>query len=79
MTKCSGKYLGSPLYRGSILWDKIDKHVQEQPTVSHFAKLIVKDYQVYKDPLNWMLCSNTVVQIDTLYYCKYVPKTKIIL
>ena len=25
MTKCSSKYLGCPLYRGSLLWDKLEK------------------------------------------------------
>ena len=25
MTKCSSKYLGSPLYRGATLWDKLEK------------------------------------------------------
>ena len=29
MTKCSGKYLGSPLYRGSVLWDNLGKITQD--------------------------------------------------
>ena len=29
MSKCTGEFLGSPLYRDGILWDKLDKNVQE--------------------------------------------------
>ena len=36
MTKCSSKYLGSPLFRGATLWDKLDKAVQTLPTAGHF-------------------------------------------
>ena len=31
MTKCSSKYLGSPLYRGATLWDNLDKDIQVLP------------------------------------------------
>ena len=52
MTKCSGKYLGSPLYRGSELWDKLAKSVQDLPTNLKFANTIKKSFRIYKDLLN---------------------------
>ena len=52
MTRCSGKYLGSPLYRGSLLWDKIDKEIQYMPNVKQFTKALIKNCRVYKDLLN---------------------------
>ena len=42
MTICSGKYLGSPLYRGSLLWDKLDKGVQDLPNVKQFMNALIK-------------------------------------
>ena len=51
MTKCTSKYLGSPLYRGSELWDKLDKDVQEIPNVKQFTRLLVKRCRVYEDLL----------------------------
>ena len=29
MSKCSGKYMNSPLYRGSILWDQLEKCIKK--------------------------------------------------
>ena len=52
MSKCSGKYLGSPLYRGSILWDKLDKNVQDLPTIRGFSNVIMKGCKVYVDLIN---------------------------
>ena len=51
MTKCSSKYMGSPLYRGSILWDQLPSCVQKVPTVSEFAKAINNRNQAYNDHL----------------------------
>ena len=45
--KCSSTYLGSPLYRGSSLWDKLEKNVQELPSTKQFANVFV-----YKGLLN---------------------------
>ena len=42
MTKCSGKYLGSPLYRGSILWDNLDEITQDLPSMKHFSAVLRK-------------------------------------
>ena len=52
MTKCSSKYLGSPLYRGSILWDKLEKSTQDLPNVTRFSSVLVKNCRVYKDLLH---------------------------
>ena len=52
MSKCTGKYLGSPLYRGSILWDKLDKNVQEMLDVRKFTNEVMKGYKIYVDLLN---------------------------
>ena len=52
MTKCSSKYLGSPLYRGSILWDNLDKNTQDLPSITHFSNVLLKNFQVYKDLLH---------------------------
>ena len=46
-SKCSSKYLGSPLYRGSSLWDKLEKNVQELPSTRQFSNVFV-----YKGLLN---------------------------
>ena len=53
MTKYTGKYLGSPLYRGSILWDKLEKEVQHLPTIRQFSNVyyIVRNCRIYKDLL----------------------------
>ena len=40
MTKCSGKYLSSPLYRGSQLWDKLEKDTQDLQNVKQVSNLI---------------------------------------
>ena len=50
--KCSGKYLGSPLYRGSILWDELEKSTQYLPNVREFTKVLTKKCRVYKDLLH---------------------------
>ena len=51
MTKCSSKYLNSPLYRGSTLWNSIDKDVQCIPTMGQHEKAVDKMYVVYQDLL----------------------------
>ena len=52
MTKCSSKYLGSLLYRGTCLWDKLERNVQDLPYIRQFSNVISKNYQVYKYLLN---------------------------
>ena len=52
MTKCSSQYIGSPLYRGSILWDKLEKSTQDLPNITHFSSVLIKNCRVYKDLLH---------------------------
>ena len=52
MTKCSGKYLGSPLYRGSVLWDNLDKITQDLPSMKHFSAVMRKNCRTYIDLLH---------------------------
>ena len=52
MTKCTSKYLNSPLYKGATLWDEIEKNIQDMPTLKQFTKEIMKSYNVYVDLLN---------------------------
>ena len=51
MTRCSGKSLGSPLYRGSLLWDKLDRKIQNLPNVKQYTNALIKNCRVYKDLL----------------------------
>ena len=52
MSKCSGKYINSPLYRGSILWDQLEENIQKSCTIKEFTKAICGKNRVYKDLLN---------------------------
>ena len=51
MTRCTGKYLNSPLYRGSIQWDKIPVYVQRACTMELFSKHVTQLYRQYVDLL----------------------------
>ena len=51
MSKCTSKYLNSPLYRGSILWDNLDKNIQDLPTLKCYVSEIVKTQKLYVDLL----------------------------
>ena len=35
-TRCTGKYLNSPFFKGTILWDRIDRELQSVNTVRQF-------------------------------------------
>ena len=52
MTKCTSKYLNSPLYKGATLWDEFDKEVQDIPTPKLFLREIMKTQRVYIDLIN---------------------------
>ena len=52
MTQCTGKYLKSPIYRGSALWDTLTPEVQRSVTMNVFTKHnIVSLYRQYVDLL----------------------------
>ena len=49
MTKCSSKYLNSPLYKGSLLWDSPTVEIQRLPTTLQFIRPTSDMYRIYKD------------------------------
>ena len=53
MTKCSSKYLGSPLYKDSVLWDTLDKSTQDLPNMKQLSRILMKNCRVYIDLLQW--------------------------
>ena len=50
-SKCTSKYINSPLYRGSVLWDNLEKCVQDIPSQQLFNRKITKMYKEYVDLL----------------------------
>ena len=50
-SKCTSKYKNSPLYRGSFLWDNLDKGVQDIPTQQLFTREVMKTQKEYVDLL----------------------------
>ena len=52
LSRCTSKYLNSPLYRGAALWDELDKNVQDIVLLKTFVTEIMKSYRVYVDLLN---------------------------
>ena len=51
MTRCSGKYMNSPLYRGSVLRDQLEEGIQKLPTVPIFNKALCNRNKEYTDLL----------------------------
>ena len=76
MSKCSGKYLGSPLYRGSILWNKLDKKVQDLPIIRGFSNVIMKGCKVYVNLINWPvfeMTNNVLCIYEYVLTCSIFP------
>ena len=48
-TKCTGKYINSPFYKGTLLWDKLAKDLQHVNTVERFMEELKKLYTVYHE------------------------------
>ena len=48
-SKCSGKYLNSPFYKGTLLWDKLDNDLQRMNNVKQFLQELKKSYTVYQE------------------------------
>ena len=48
-TRCTGKYLNSPFYKGKILWDNIDNDLQLAVNVHQFQLGSRKMYTVYRE------------------------------
>ena len=48
-TRCSGKYLCSPFYKGVLLWNTLDANVQKMNTVLQFAQYLKNMYKRYQE------------------------------
>ena len=48
-SKCTTKYLNSPFYKGTLLWDKLDKDLQRVNNVKQFLRELNKLYPVYQE------------------------------
>ena len=48
-TRCTEKYLNSPLYKGSQLWDLLPDHVQCAETLEQFIKHVYYQYANYRN------------------------------
>ena len=48
-TRCTSKYLNSPFYKGTVLWDNIDIDLQRVENVNQFQVGLKKLYTVYRD------------------------------
>ena len=51
-SKCTGKYMNSPMYRGSILWDTLPVDIQRSLSIRTFTKQICNMNRVYVDLLS---------------------------
>ena len=49
MSRCSTKYINSPLYRGTVLWDKLLGDEQRSRTIDIFTKSLYKRNSEYLD------------------------------
>ena len=48
-SRCTGKYLNSPFYKGTILWNNLDVDLQKICNVNRFVKGIKKLYLIYQE------------------------------
>ena len=48
-TKCTGKYLNSPFYKGTLFWNQLSHTVQRSDTVLHFVKGLKTLYTQYQE------------------------------
>ena len=48
-TKCNRKYLNSPLYKGTLLWNDLSPDQQRADNVLQFVKGIHRLYVVYQE------------------------------
>ena len=64
MSRCTGKYLNSPLNRGCPLWDKLPRELQKSESVTIFVKELCSQYNSYQDLLRLELCCYQWSYID---------------
>ena len=48
-TKCTAKYLGSPFYKGTLLWNLLSPEEQRSDTVLQFVNGLKKLYTRYQE------------------------------
>ena len=48
-TKCTTKYLNSPFYKGTLLWNQLNSIDQRSNTVSSFVNCLSRLYNVYQE------------------------------
>ena len=47
--RCNHKYLNSPFYKGTRLWDTLDNNVQRARNLDEFVRHVRPDYSTYKN------------------------------
>ena len=45
VTKCTGKYLGSSFYKGTLLWNTLSENTQKSCNILKFVENIPGEYQ----------------------------------
>ena len=50
-SRCTDKFLNSPLYKGTILWNDLDVLTQRSDTIDIFAKRTKPNFLRYQDRL----------------------------
>ena len=48
-TRCTGKYLNSPFYKGTVLWNSLDVELQRANNVNFYMRDIKKSYRNYQE------------------------------
>ena len=48
-TKCTGKYLNSPFYKGMLLWNNLDVELQRADNVKSFTECMKKLRRNYQE------------------------------
>ena len=48
-TKCTGKYLNSPFYKGTMYWNQLSSLDQRSNTVRQFVNGLKRLYSIYQE------------------------------
>ena len=48
-TRCTGKYLGSPFYKGTLLWNMLSAELQKIDSVARFKNGLKNIYTRYQE------------------------------
>ena len=52
MSRCTGKYMNSPIYRGSTLWDILSEDIQHVVSIKVFTQRVCNLNKTYVDLLS---------------------------